>query len=77
MHDKKGKPLPLEKGKPAPDPAAAPSNPNPEHSAAYKCKAYGECGDNAPAEPDKAMPQSLPTAEEAAAAAEQVIHDAD
>ena len=67
----------LQKGKPKPDLAAPSSARNPEHSAEYKCKVFGECGDNAPAEPDMPMPQSLPTAEEATAAAEKVIHDAE
>ena len=67
----------LQKGKPKHDLAAPSSARNPEHSAEYKCKVFGECGDNAPAEPDMPMPQSLPTAEEATAAAEKVIHDAE
>ena len=67
----------LEKAKPKPDPAAPPSARNPPHSATYKCKVFGECGESAPAEPDRAMPQSLPTAAEAAAAAAKTIHDAE
>ena len=47
----------LEKAKPKPDPAAPPSARNPPHSATYKCKVFGECGESAPAEPDRAMPQ--------------------